>query len=211
MFDETLILRVSKLTSEQLDSELASHEHNDMGRHIILQEKMRRSVVEAARPHWTVRCAFFVALIAAIFAGISALPEIRSWLRETSIEQSAHTTARGGTPQSITASVPDFGSRPTDACKQAIQDHFQRAFGAPLAFQFGEATQASVENSDKPGQKVHGWLFEARWNFKPPSKSNFPMAAQFLARSDSVILTSPIGGSFESWEAKVWRDEGKKQ
>ena len=216
MSDNTLVSRVRKLTPEQLDAELASHEHNDIGRHIILQEKTRRAVIEAARPHWIVRASFAVALIAAVFAGISALPEIRSWLRGSSA--SVHPapaalptpTAQPVATLSTSALAPDYGARPTDACKQTIQDHYHRIFGPHLAFQFEEPTQASVDDPERLGQKIHGWLFEARWNFKPPAKSNFPMAGRYLARSDTVILTAPIAGPFERWDAKVARDEGKK-
>ena len=81
MSDNTLISRVRKLTPKQLDDELASPEHNDIGRHIILQEKTRRAVLDAARPSWIVWASLVVALIAAVFAGISSLSEIRSWFR----------------------------------------------------------------------------------------------------------------------------------
>ena len=81
MSDNPLISRVRKLTTEQLDVELASTEHNEIGRHIVLQEKTRRAIIEAARPNWMVRASFVVALIAAVFAGISSLSEIRSWFR----------------------------------------------------------------------------------------------------------------------------------
>jgi len=79
-----------------------------------------------------------------------------------------------------------------------------------LAFQFEEPTQASIDDPEEPGQKIHGWLFEARWNFKPPAKSNFPMAGRYLARSDTIILTASITGPFERWDVKVARDERKK-
>lgn len=208
MPDNTLISRIKKLTPEQLDAELASHEHNDIGRHIILQEMTRRSVAEAARPNWVARVGLFIAVVAAILAGISALPEIRSWLREASSDQPSPAPANR---TALFVSTPDYGLRPTEACRQAIQAHYHRVFGPNLAFQFDEATEAAIDDPEKPGLKISGWLFEARWNFKAPAKSNFPMAARFLARADSVILTASIGGPFEMWEAVVARNEGKKQ
>lgn len=208
MSDNTLISRIRKLTPEQLDAELASHEHNDIGRHIILQEMTRRAVAEAARPNWIAWAGLFIAVVAAILAGISALPEIRSWFREATSDQPSLAPAAQATPP---VSTPDYGLRPTEACRQAIQAHYHRVFGPNLAFQFDEATEAAIDDPEKPGLKVSGWLFEARWNFKAPAKSNFPMAAQFLARADSVILTASVGGPFERWETKVAKDEGQKQ
>jgi hypothetical protein len=105
MLDNPLISRVRKLTQEQLDVELASPEHNDIGRHVGLQEKTRRAIAEAARPNWMVRASLVVALITAVFACIAALPEIRSWFRG------------GSTTPPIAATVaPDYGPPPTDAC-----------------------------------------------------------------------------------------------
>lgn len=212
MSDNTLIARVRKLSSEQLDAELASQEHNDIGRHIILQEKTRRAIIEAARPHWIVRTGFVVAVIAAVFAGISAMPEIRSWFRggSANVHPTSPALAHSVATPAASALAPDYGPRPTDACKQTIQDHYHRVFGPHLAFQFEEPAQASIDDPDKLGQKIHGWLFEVRWNFKPPAKSSFPMAGQYLARSDTIILTAPIAGRFEKWDTKVTRDEGKK-
>ena len=184
MTDNTLISRVRKLTPEQLDAELASHEHNDIGRQIILQEKTRRAIADAAHPNWMVRASLVVALVAAVFAGISALPEIRSWYRSDSAK-----------PQSVTTVAPDYGPRPTDACKQALQNYF----GPNFALECTEPKQASVDDPDRPGEKLNGWLFEASGNFKPPSTSNFPMAVRVLARGDSIILEGPLSGPFERW------------
>jgi hypothetical protein len=183
MPDDTLISKVKKLTSEELDAELASHEHNDIGRHIILQEKTRRAVIEAARPNWMVRASLIVALMAAIFAGISALPEIRSWF------------------------PPDYGPRPTDACKQALQNYF----GPNFALELTEPKEATVDDPDHPDQKINGWLFEASGNFKPPSQSNFPMAVRVLARGDSVILIGPLSGPFERWGAAGAKQDTSSQ
>ena len=63
MSDNTLISRVKKLTLEQLDAELASHEHNEIGRQVILQEKARRAIIEAARPNWIMRASLVLALV----------------------------------------------------------------------------------------------------------------------------------------------------
>lgn len=68
-----------------------------------------------------------------------------------------------------------------------------------LVFTFKDAAQTSVDAPDRPGQKIHGWLFEATWNFGPDSQSNFPMAARFLARADTVVLYAPIGAAFQRW------------
>jgi hypothetical protein len=189
MPDNTLISRVRKLTPEQLDAELASHEHNDISRHIILQEKTRRAVLDAARPSWIARAAFATALIAAVFAGISALPEIRSWLR-------------GGLGASLSAPAkvtPDYGPPPTDACKLTVQHYFESIFGRNFALEFTEPKQASVDDPDRPEQKIHGWLFEVRGNYRPPSKGNCPIAARILARSDSIILHGSPYGPLERW------------
>jgi hypothetical protein len=183
MTDNTLISRVRKLTPEQLDAELSSHDNNEMGRHIILQEKTRRAIAEAARPNWMVRASLVIALIAAVFAGISALPEIRSWHRADS-------------PPSPTAVVePDYGPPPSDACREAAQ----RFFGPDFALELTEPKQASVDDPDHPGVKIHGWVFEASGNFKPPSKSNFPMAVRFLTHSDSFLLYGSPYGPWERW------------
>lgn len=184
MTDNTLISRVRKLRPEQLDAELSSHDSNEMGRHIILQEKTRRAIAEAARPNWMVRASLVIALIAAVFAGISSLPEIRSWVRD------------GSPPPPPTATVaPDYGPPPSDACREAVQ----RFFGPNFALAFTEPKQASVDDPDHPGVKIHAWIFEASGNFKPPSKSNFPMAARFLVRSDSVFLFGSPYGPWERW------------
>jgi hypothetical protein len=187
MPDNPLISRVTKLTPEQLDVELASPEHNDIGRHILLQEKTRRAIVEAARPNWMVRASLVVALIAAVFAGISSLPEIRSWFLGGS-----------ATPPATAIVAPDYGPPPTDACRQALQIYF----GPNFALDLTEPKKAIVDDPDQPDQKVYGWLFEASGNFKPPSKSNFPMAVRILARGDSIILEGPLYGPFERWGAK---------
>lgn len=194
MLDNPLISRVRKLTQEQLDVELASPEHNDIGRHIVLQEKTRRAIAEAARPNWMVRASLVVALITAVFACIAALPEIRSWFRG------------GSTPPPIAATVaPDYGPPPTDACKQAVQHYF----GPNFALEFTEPKQASVDDPDRPGQKINGWLFEASGNFKPPRKSNFPMAARFLARSDTIILYGSPYGPFERWRTGTIKQDSR--
>src|SRR5258708_40080599 len=54
LMPDTLISRVEKLTDQQLDAELASQEHNDIGRHIILAEKSRRTVLRASKPRWII-------------------------------------------------------------------------------------------------------------------------------------------------------------
>ena len=191
MSDNTLISRVRKLTPEQLDAELASHDHNDIGRHVILQEKTCRAIAEAARPNWIARASLVLALIAAVFAGISALPEIRSWLR--------------GSPAAVAAVAPDYGPRPTDACKQALQNYF----GPNFAIEYTEPRKAIEDDPDQPDQKIYGWLFVASGNFKPPSQSNFPMAVQVLARGDSIILEGPLSGPFEHWGPKGSKQDTK--
>ena len=65
---DTLISRIEKLTDQQLDAELASHEHNDIGRHIILAEKSRRNVLRASKPRWIDWAILIVGLLAATFA-----------------------------------------------------------------------------------------------------------------------------------------------
>ena len=183
MSDNTLISRVKKLTLEQLDAELASHEHNEIGRQVILQEKARRAIIEAARPNWIMRASLVLALIAAVFAGISALPEIRSWFQ--------------GGPAAVAAVAPDYGPRPTDNCKQALQNYF----GPNFALEYTEPKKAIEDDPAQPDRKIYGWLFEASGNFKPPSKSNFPMAVQVFARGDSIILEGPLSGPLEHWGA----------
>lgn len=80
MSDKTLISRLPHLSDEQLEAELASHEHNDIGRHVILQEKTSRAIVKAARPNWIIVTTLILTALAAIFAGISAVPIVQSWL-----------------------------------------------------------------------------------------------------------------------------------
>ena len=65
---DTLISKMEKLTDQQLDAELASHEHNDVGRHIILAEKSRRNVLRASRPRWIDWAILIVGLLATTFA-----------------------------------------------------------------------------------------------------------------------------------------------
>lgn len=184
--DKPLISEVANLTPEQLDVELASPKHNDIGRHIVLQEKTRRAIADAARPNWMMRASLILALVAAIFAGISALPEIHRWFH-------------GGfatTPSAATV-APDYGPLPTDVCKQALQNYFGPNFELKLT----EPKKVIVDDPDHPDQKIYGWRFEASGNFRPPSKSNFPMAMQIIARGDSIILEGPIGGPFQRWGA----------
>lgn len=95
--------------------------------------------------------------------------------------------------------VPDYGASPTEACKKAIQDYYRQQFGANLVFKFSEPAQAAIDDPEKPGNKIYGWLFEGRWNFGPGSQSNFPMASQFIARSDKVLFNAPIGGQYKRW------------
>src|SRR5205085_1464063 len=65
---DTLISRVEKLTDQQLDTELAPHENNDVGRHSILAEKSRRNVLRASKPRWIDWAILIVGLLAATFA-----------------------------------------------------------------------------------------------------------------------------------------------
>jgi hypothetical protein len=95
--------------------------------------------------------------------------------------------------------VPNYGAPPTEACKETIQDYYRQQMGTNLVFEFNWPSQAAIDDPEKPGNKIYGWLFEARWNFGPGSQSNFPMASQFLAQSNTVILCAPIGGQFKRW------------
>lgn len=185
---DTLIDRVEKLTDEQLDAEIASHEHNEIGRHIILAEKSRRTVLRASRPRWIDWAILIVSLFAATFAFFQ-------WRDSKRLADSAVVAM---VPPSQ-AARPDYGLPPTEACRQAIRDHFHREISSKLVFTFKDAAQASVDDPDRPGQKIHGWLFEATWNFGPDSQSNFPMAARFFARADTVVLYAPIGAEFQRW------------
>jgi TPR repeat protein len=100
------------------------------------------------------------------------------------------------------AAQPDYGPPPTEACRQKIRDHFMKKVSPNLVFKFKDAVKTSIDDPEKPGHKIHGWQFEATWNFNSTSKSNFPMAGRFLTRSDSVILHAPIFGPFEKWSSK---------
>jgi hypothetical protein len=152
----------------------------------------------------------FVAML--IAAGVLLVQTLN--LRRELVKQSKPSVATLPAPTSpvaVAVAIPDHGPRPSEACKQAIQNHYHRLFGPDLEFRFDEPTQAAIQDPEQPGQKILGWLFEARWNFKPPAKSNFPMAGRFLVRGDTVLITAPIAGQFERWDTKVARDEGKKQ
>jgi len=96
----------------------------------------------------------------------------------------------------------NHGPPPTDACRQAIRDHFHQAISPSLVFTFKEASRASLDDPDKPGNKVDGWLFEATWDFPPTSGSHLPMASRFLARGDTVVLYAPLGADFRRWEKR---------
>ena len=185
---DTLISRVEKLTDEQLDAELASHEHNDIGRHIILAEKSRRTVLRASKPRRIDWAILIVGLFAATFA----------FLQWRDSKRPAYSVVAAAVTPSQTA-APDYGPPPTESCRQAIRDHFHKEISPKLVFTFKDAVQASVDDPDRPGEKVHGWLFEATWNFGPAGQSNFPMAARFITRSDTVVLYAPIGAAFQRW------------
>ena len=94
---------------------------------------------------------------------------------------------------------PNYWPPPTEACKETIRNYFRQQIAINLVFEFSQPTQTEIDDPDKPGHKIYGWLFEATWNFGPGSQSNFPMANQFLAQSDTVILHAPIGGQFKRW------------
>jgi hypothetical protein len=188
---DTLISRVEKLTDEQLDAELASHEHNDIGRHIILAEKSRRTVLRSSKPRWIDWAILVVSVFAAVFAFLQ-------W-------RDSRRPADSTVVASVTPAAPDYGLPPTEACRQAIRDHYHRQISPKLVFTFKDAAQTSVDDPDRPGQKIHGWLFEATWNFGPDSQSNFPMAARFVTRSDTIVLYAPIGAAFQRWTGEERR------
>jgi hypothetical protein len=56
---EDFMKRIKKMSSIELDRELLSKEINDIGRHIILQEKTERQL---RKPHWTVIPTFIIVL-----------------------------------------------------------------------------------------------------------------------------------------------------
>ncbi|MGA9451732.1 MAG: hypothetical protein WBW41_10385 [Verrucomicrobiia bacterium] len=112
--------------------------------------------------------------------------------------RAAHSTPVGS-PTKEEAVAPDFGAPPTEACKRTIEEYFLNNTSDKRVFEFGEASKASIDDPDKPGSKVYGWRFEAKWNFKQPSQSNFPMAGQFLARGDSILFYGPTFGDFGKW------------
>ena len=56
----SFVERIKKMNDNDLNKELLSHDINDIGRHIILQEKTQRQL---KRPHWTVIPTFFIVLI----------------------------------------------------------------------------------------------------------------------------------------------------
>lgn len=60
---DNFIERIKKMTDDDLDKELLSKEINDIGRHIILQEKTRRQL---KKPHWTVIPTFIIVFITLI-------------------------------------------------------------------------------------------------------------------------------------------------
>jgi len=158
----------------------------------------------------TQTCQMWIAFFAVLVASGTLFVQTLRLQHEVS-PQSTPTTATVPRPApTAAAATPEYGARPTDACRQAIQAHYRGMFGPNLAFQFEEPTQASIDDPERPGQKIHGWLFEARWNFAPPARSTFPMAGRFLARSNTIVLTAPIAGPFERWDARVARDAGKK-
>src|SRR5438874_773759 len=107
---ETLISRIEKLTDQQLDAELASQEHNDIGRHIILAEKSRRSVLRASKPRWIDWAILVVGLFAATFAFLQ-------W-RGGRHPADSTITPSGAASQVATS---DYGPPPTDTCRQAIR------------------------------------------------------------------------------------------
>ncbi|MCK4904830.1 hypothetical protein KAS42_01105 [bacterium] len=57
------IERIKKMTDDELDEELLSQEINDIGRHIVLQEKTKR---QFKKPHWTVIPTFIIVLLTLI-------------------------------------------------------------------------------------------------------------------------------------------------
>lgn len=57
---DSFVERIKKMNDNDLNKELLSHDINDIGRHIILQEKTQRQL---KRPHWTVIPTFFIVLI----------------------------------------------------------------------------------------------------------------------------------------------------
>ena len=60
---ENFVEKIKKMTNDELDKELLSHDINDIGRHIILEEKTRRQL---KRPHWTVVPTFILVLLTLI-------------------------------------------------------------------------------------------------------------------------------------------------
>lgn len=61
--ENNFIERIKKMTDGELDEELLSDRINDIGRHIILQEKTRR---QSKKPHWTIIPAFIIILVTLI-------------------------------------------------------------------------------------------------------------------------------------------------